>query len=195
MTCIAAIISNDVITIASDMLVTWDYSVNNYTDKIFRKGNGYVVGCSGGVRVSQLMQYEVTFPVIPKNVKDLKEFIVKKVVPNIRKVMRKELAKKNMDESDLNSAFLIGVKGGLFIITEDYCVLEFDKFAAIGSGAIAALASLSTTEEVKKDFDVGIPDAQRLAYALNSAHEVENTVGEDNQVVAIFGLTRGDEED
>lgn len=193
MTCIAAIISNDVITIASDTLVTWDYSVNNYTDKIFRKGNSYVVGCSGGVRVSQLMQYEVTLPVIPKDVKDLKEFIVNKVVPNIRKVMRKELAKKNMDESDLGSAFLIGVKGGLFVITEDYCVLEFDKFAAIGSGASAALSSLSTTEEVMKDLDIGIPNAQRLTYALNSAHEVVNTVGEDNQVFAIFGLTRGDE--
>lgn len=179
MTCVAAVIENDKIYMVSDLLLTWDYSITKPEGKVFQKDNDYIVGCAGEIRTSQIMQYITKLPPLSDDIQDLKEFIITKVLKVIKKSFRKErVVNQNSNEDDLGGLFLIGIRNKLFIITSDYCVLEFSKYAAIGSGASLALSSLFTSEQLNERYNLNLSPNERLEYAIKSAHKFESTVGE-----------------
>lgn len=145
MTCLAAIIHNDLVYIGGDSAASVGDAIETRLNrKVFRNGD-YVVGFTGSFRVGQLLQY-ATLPAVEG---EAMAHIVNAVVPALQK-----LAGKETDE------LLIGTSGRLFKISSDYSVAEYASYAAAGQGEPYALGRLHGS--------LGAPE-QRVVAALAAA--------------------------
>src|SRR5690606_16010835 len=111
--------------------------------KVFRKGRQMIIGFSGSFRVGQLLRHSWKVPRRPSSVKDDMEFMVRYVVASIKKLLMAEGIDLEDYQRDLVSEIMIGYRGKLFVIHDDYHVSVLDSpFNAIGDGASYAKGAL-----------------------------------------------------
>lgn len=115
--------------------------------KIFKVGRKALIGVSGTVRTSQLIQHNLKLP--PRCNKDPMTYMVNDFVTALRNAVREggTLHKDNEVESLVGHSYmLIGYEGRIFEVSSFFSVTEIaDHHAAIGSGFEVALGSLQTT--------------------------------------------------
>jgi ATP-dependent protease HslVU (ClpYQ) peptidase subunit len=166
MTCIVAIAKDGVVHMGADSAgsdedtgVILPYVI----PKVFKR-NGYVIGYAGSFRFGKLLQYIFDLPTCPASVntsEKLDEFMNKIVMQSIKK-QAKEL---DLDKEEMDFDALIGLKGHIFEISNDWCAIEASMpYNVCGSGTKYALGSLHTTQ-VWKD------PVKRINVALAAAAE------------------------
>jgi len=156
--------------------------VTSKDEKVFTLNNGTVgLAYAGSCRVGQLLRYSLKVPNIPE--KRLPRWMSTVFVNTMKECLREGglLQKKAGADcmGDATSA-VVGLRGRLFVINEDFHVMEARKpFTASGSGADLALGSLFTTHKQK-----GKPRDKVLA-ALRAAEAFSSSVRRPFRVIKI----------
>ena len=117
--------------------------------KLWRQG-AFVFGSTGSPRESQIIEHATTLPKPPTDPDDVIPWLVVDVVNLIRSA-RKESGydEKEKTGTELGPILMMGLRGRLFVIYQDYQVDEFDDYAAVGCGTNCALGSLATTRGMR----------------------------------------------
>ena len=161
MTCIAAVVADGRVWMGGDSagVAGWDLTVRA-DRKVFRNGP-YVMGFTTSFRMGQLLQYGFE-PPVPSGGGDPLRFMATTFVDAVRTCLKAGGWAAKSNEREEGGTFLVGVRGRLFSIEEDYQVAESAAgFAAVGYGSQVAHGALFATE--------GRPAPDRVVLALVAA--------------------------
>lgn len=110
--------------------------------KVFRNGR-YLFGFTSSFRMGQLIRYSLN---LPEPEDDLNRFMVTKFIDGLRDCLKSGGYARKEEEQELGGTFLVGVRGRLFTIYDDYQVAKaLDGYAAVGCGNDIALGALYAT--------------------------------------------------
>lgn len=108
----------------------------------------WVFGYTTSYRMGQILQHAFTPPVIPHGA-DLHRFMCTTMVDAMRTTFKQAGWARTDSGVEETGQFLVGIRGRLFVIDEDYQVGETaDGYAAVGCGDDLALGSLHTTRHL-----------------------------------------------
>jgi len=134
MTCIVGIAKDGAVYLAADSLgadVT-TYAVEIRKEpKVFRHGE-FVIGYTSSFRMGDLLRYAFTPPPLTEH---LSKYMRTVFVDEVRKIFKDGgFAKKELDRES-GGEFIVGIRGRLFVIEDDYQVGELEGgWHAIGCG-------------------------------------------------------------
>lgn len=137
-----------------------------------KDGNIWLFGFEGSFRLGQLIKHELELPRLTKEQEgDIEKFLVVSFIQALRQCLRGGgLLREETSGVEHGGCFIVGLKGMLFIIQEDFHVAQYDHtYAAIGCGEDFAKGSLFSTQS---DPDV----EKRILIALEAAQEHSNGV-------------------
>jgi ATP-dependent protease HslVU (ClpYQ) peptidase subunit len=110
--------------------------------KVFRK-NRYLFGFTTSFRMGQLIRYSLT---LPKPTGDLDRFMATTFIDAVRDCLKAGGWAAKENDREEGGTFLVGVRGQLFAVHDDYQVAKAaDGFAAVGCGDQIALGALYAT--------------------------------------------------
>jgi ATP-dependent protease HslVU (ClpYQ) peptidase subunit len=171
MTCIVAVKHDQNIFMGGDRCLS-DYESSFYmptTDpKIFKKDN-MIIGYAGSVRMGKVIKYDFEPP--KSNTRDLDKYMNIDFISALRECLEKNNLKLDTSSPERNdmSELIIGIKGRIFIVEDDWQVTEYiHDYLAIGSGSPYALGSLYSTTD--------LPPNERVQKALEAADQFSITV-------------------
>ena len=157
MTCIVGLKHKQKIYIGGDSCTTAGYETRASSQKkVFRIGsadNGILVGYCGSARMGQIIRYGVRPPKIKG---DVEKYLFRKFIPALRKTLGEQgwlKQENNTDAINDDGRFMVGLKGEIFCIYEDFQVHSVeDNIHSIGSGRNYALGvMLALSNEPPKD--------------------------------------------
>ena len=127
--------------------------------KVFCVGE-FIIGYAGSFRMGQILQYHLSVPQQQDGVSD-ERYMVTEVVEAVRQCL-KDKGYTKIDSNRESGAFvLIGYRGQLYQIEDDFQVNTFhDDMAALGAGAefalgaLAALSDLKPTKRIKRALEI-----------------------------------------
>jgi ATP-dependent protease HslVU (ClpYQ) peptidase subunit len=168
MTCIAAVTDGSTVWMGGDSAgsSSWDI-VTRKDPKVFRNGE-MLIGFTTSFRMGQLLAHRFTPPTLREG-QDVYAFMVTDFVDAVRQCLKDGgFAKKDGDREE-GGTFLVGFRGRLFEVSDDYQVGEAaDTYAAVGCGHAYAKGSLFATEARNP--------ADRIRSALAAAERHSNGV-------------------
>ncbi|MFI5938311.1 hypothetical protein [Actinoplanes sp. NPDC051494] len=110
--------------------------------KVFRKDR-YLFGFTSSFRMGQLLRYSLA---LPAPAGDLDAFMSTTFVDALRECLKAGGWATKDNEREEGGTFLVGVKGKLFTLYDDYQVAQAaDSYAAVGCGDQIALGALYAT--------------------------------------------------
>lgn len=128
--------------------------------KVFRK-RGYLFGFTTSFRMGQLIRYSLN---LPKPKGDLDAFMATRFIDALRGCLKAGGWARKDAEREEGGTFLVGVRGQLFTVYDDYQVAKAaDGFAAVGCGDQVALGALYATA------GTGLKPRRRVRIALAAA--------------------------
>ena len=148
MTCIAAIAHKGKVWMCGDSAGSdASLSIQTRTDpKVFEKGE-FLIGIAGSFRMGNLLRFKF-HPPAPVEGEEEFEFICTSFLDAVRLCfIENGYAQKENNVEVIDGLFLVGWRGCIYCIYEDYQVATVaDDYAAIGSGQDIALGSLYSTK-------------------------------------------------
>lgn len=170
MTCIAAAIDPDgSIVMGADSVSLQGGCVRiDRRSKVFRVGP-FLFGTAGAQRVGQIFEYTFEPPDISG---DLDAYMVKELVPALRKHMDQEGAeiKRDSQRTQFDGQCLIGIGGRLFEVDSGYAIISpRTPFYAIGCASQEAMAAMYTARELVE----GISAKRIVEAGLKAAAEYD----------------------
>lgn len=152
MTCIVGVNHDGKVYLGGDSAAVSEvYDITIRVDpKVFIVNNDMAIGYTGSFRMGQLLRY-IT---LPKHLEgmDCFQYMVTAIIPFIRKTFTDGGYNMKVDGRDEGGFFLIGYRGHLYKIDEDYQVGEgTDEYAAVGWGRPYALGSLWHTKSLSPE--------------------------------------------
>jgi ATP-dependent protease HslVU (ClpYQ) peptidase subunit len=181
MTCIVGVEHNNKVFIGGDLQGSgWNHKIVHTQPKVFNK-RGVIFGYTTSYRFGQILEHNLTDPVVPENPDEIYRWLVTAVVPDIRNIL-KENGYGGTTEKGGNA--LIGVRGQLWEIQDDFSVLRsVNGYAAVGSGQEYANASLSTAFKIIRN-----PSQEEcmkiMKLAIYTAGKFCPTVGQDSVIIS-----------
>lgn len=142
MTCIVGVIENGKVFIGADSagVSGWDI-VTRKDAKVFQRGE-FLIGYTSSFRMGQLLRYRLNVPVQPEEM-DVFEYMVTLFVDAARQCLKDGGFASRQNETESGGTFLVGYRGRLFNIENDYQVGELTTpFNAVGCGKFYALAAM-----------------------------------------------------
>lgn len=161
MTAIVGLAQSGAVYIGGDSAGVSGMSLTVRADaKVFRK-NRYLFGFTTSFRMGQLIRYSLT---LPKPTGDLDAFMATTFIDAVRECLKAGGWASKENDREEGGTFLVGVRGQLFAVYEDYQVAKAaDGFAAVGCGDQIALGALFATA------DTGLGPRRRVKKALGAA--------------------------
>lgn len=144
MTCIVGLEHDGLVTIGGDSAAVEDTRLTRYIEpKVFILGP-YLIGYCDSFRMGQLLQYRLK---VPKQTEaDDMAHMATTFIDACRKTFHQGGFAKTSDGEDAGGVFLVGYRGALYCIDEDYHVgRSMLGYEAIGCGDHLALGSLAST--------------------------------------------------
>jgi len=177
MTCIVGLVKDGEVFIGGDSAGVGGLSLAKRQDKKVFKNGEFIFGFTSSFRMGQLLRYSLT---PPKNLeeKDVYQFMVVEFVNAIRECLKNGGFARKDNETESGGTFLVGYKGRLFKIMDDYQVGEvFDNFTACGCGEDIALGSMFSSKSLGEE--------ERILLALKAASNYSAGVAEPFYVESI----------
>lgn len=173
MTCIAAVVKDGHVWMAGDMLGSNGFTKKVYPDsKVFVNGD-FIIGYTSSFRMGQILQYNWTQPPRMEDLSD-REYLQVDVVESFRSCLN-DLGFGEMREGEHQGGnFLIGYKGVIYEMQNNFSILKNDSFCSIGSGQYHAESALSVLTE-DEDFE----PFYVLGKAIKTASEFVTSVSEE----------------
>jgi ATP-dependent protease HslVU (ClpYQ) peptidase subunit len=165
MTCIVGLVDKGKVYIGGDSAGvggSGQYSLKVRNDrKVFRNGD-FVMGFTSSFRMGQLLAFAMS-PPKPREGDDLMAFMVRDFIGCARQTLKDGGFAKAVNSEESAGTFLVGFRGRLFHITDDYQVGESSQpYDACGCGDQLALGSLFSTPNI-------IDPRERVLEALAAA--------------------------
>jgi ATP-dependent protease HslVU (ClpYQ) peptidase subunit len=167
MTCIVALEHEGTVWVGGDSAGIDGLSICNRADeKVFINEN-LIMGFCGSFRIGQLLRYSLEVPEQSVKQTDDMEYLVNDFVDAVRELLNeKGAAKKENELEEHESSFIVGFKGKIYVVEEDYQVgRPRENYAAVGCGAQIALGALYATR------NSNMQPQDRLRVALEAAAE------------------------
>jgi ATP-dependent protease HslVU (ClpYQ) peptidase subunit len=151
MTCISAVVKDGKVYMGGDSggVDTDGGTIALFNDKKVFIRKGYLIGYAGSYTFGKFLQHVFDLPDLPPGItsqESIEKFVNGVLMPSLRK------QSKSMDltTEELDFECLIGVKGHLFLVSNDWVALEpTSDFMSVGSGQYVAIGSLHTTQTWK----------------------------------------------
>lgn len=162
MTAIVGLVHDGKVLIGADSGGVGGWTLNIRKDaKVFANGP-YIFGFTTSFRMGQLLRWSFKPPAPGKG--SLERFMCTTWVDAARKALSDGGWAKREAEREVGGELLVGVRGRLFYIAEDWQVGEHvDGYAAVGSGEQLSLGALAATEHL------GLDPEKRVLSALEAA--------------------------
>lgn len=178
MTCIVGYVEKGKVYIGGDNLASnrLGYKQTRIDEKIFKTKN-MLFGFTTSYRMGQLLQYSFTPPVHKKGESDMK-YLVNTFIPKLLEAYRKFAF--IAEDANRGGQFLLGYKGHLYHIQDDFQVAESSLFYdSCGSGEHYAMGALHALSEYE------MTPEERVLKALSSATQHCTTVAPPYKVMSI----------
>ena len=184
MTCIVAAVEKDgTIYMGGDTAgVTYSYGmISQVEPKVFQRGE-YVMGYTSSFRMGQILEHKFNPPSIPKHLEtSLTCFMVNNFVDALRACFKEAGWSQIKDNREQGGTFLVGCRGNVFIIEEEFNVLRMTgDISAVGCGGDFALGALHATEG-QNAYDrvlIALEAAQRLSAGVRAPFHIITSKGE-----------------
>jgi ATP-dependent protease HslVU (ClpYQ) peptidase subunit len=178
MTCIVGLRTSNITILSADSMGSGELVSERYTtEKIFKlvdsRNTTMLVGFQGSYRIGDIIKYCLDIPDIPK--RNINKYMVREFIPSLITALDEGGCLLQQEDKGIKGGeCIIGVRDKLFLIQDDFSVLEPQaKFTSIGSGFTYALGSLHTTTNMI------LSPQHRVELALNAASIYSPTVGGD----------------
>ena len=183
MTCIVGLIDKGTVYMGADSAGMYeDLTLITYTEpKIFRLANGMLLGTAGDARPLQVIEHMADIPVQRDGDDDL-SYLVNGFVEAIRvALVDAGAATEKWGYQTSPISFLLGYRGALYDVAEDFSVAQFPGYMAAGHGRLIALGSLFTTGRHAKK----LTPRKRIITALEAAAQYDASVRGPFQVESV----------
>jgi len=142
MTCIVGLVDNNKVYIGGDSAGVSGHDITIRRDeKVFANGH-FLMGFTTSFRMGQLLRYELKVPEQPEDMDDFK-YMVTIFIKAVRECLGEGGFLKKNNEVESGGSFLVGYKGRLYEIDDDYQVgSAVDNVLAVGCGAKVALGAM-----------------------------------------------------
>ena len=169
MTAIAAIAQDGKVWIGADSAGVGTYTLQIRKDeKVFIKDNIFVIGCTSSFRMMQLLRWSLKIPRQSRNISD-EEFMMTTFIEAVRSCFKNSGFAKITESQENGGTFIVGYKGNIYEIHDDFQVAMFHKnYAAVGCGLDLCLGSFFSTE--------GVLPEERIRLALSCAETFSTSV-------------------
>ena len=145
MTCIIGLVENGKVYMGGDSILSDGYDCNLARRPKICINGSFLLGSTGSIRMAQLLQYDLTIP--DQKEEDDMTFMVRTVVAALREKFKSAGFAKVENSQETGGEFLVGYKGNLYRIQNDFSVLQYQRnFDACGSGEDRALAAMLAFE-------------------------------------------------
>lgn len=162
MTCIVGIANGTTVFLGGDSASVGGLDISRTLHpKVFKNGP-YVIGYTTSFRMGQLLEFAKLPQPNKEDKENLYRFMITKFVPAIRALFKEGGYLKTKDSQEAGGTFLVGIKGELFIVDDDFQVQQKpEHFYACGCGEPYALGAMFASPD--------LPPKERLALALEAA--------------------------
>ena len=161
MTCIAAVIQSGAVWMAADSAGVGGYSLHVRRDPKIYRVKDFLFGFTSSFRMGQILGYSFQPPEMTVN-QTIDEYMATSFINSLRQALKDGGFAKIKDGEDQGGTFLVGFRGRIFTIYDDFQVGEnLHPIAAVGCGFDLALGSLFSTPDK--------PARERLETALKAA--------------------------
>ena len=171
MTCIVGIVENGKIFIGGDSAGVAGHSLQIRADeKVFKK-DGTLFGFTTSFRMGQIIRYCLKIPEQPNSQNDY-QYLCSYFIDELIKCFSDKGFLQKKDEVKSGGAFLLGYKGNLYQVENDFQVGKVtDSFSACGCGQDIALGALYElkNQDVKGKKSMAPSPKEKLIRALKAA--------------------------
>ena len=174
MTCIVGYVDKleNKVYIGGDSAGVGGYNLTVRSDeKVFKNGD-YLMGFTSSFRMGQLLRYAFTPPVLEEG-ENINKFMCTKFIDAVRQCLKDGGYASKDKEEESGGTFLVGYKGRLFEIENDYQVaIHADGYATVGcgdqiaNGALYAVDNYSITTTSK--LTIALEAAERFSAGVRS---------------------------
>lgn len=142
MTCIIGFVKKGTVYMGADSAGASGWNIKIRKDpKIFKKGK-FIIGYTTSFRMGQLIRFKMKIPRQPKGIAEY-EYMCTLFVDSLRDCFKKGGYVKIENNVEKGGDFLVGYKGKLYHVSEDFQVGEVAyPFNAVGCGSEYALGAL-----------------------------------------------------
>jgi len=173
MTCIIALPDSGKVWMGSDSAVLSGWSIRQMAaTKVFRNGP-FLLGCTGSIRMAQLLRFDLTIPEHVDGVKD-HAYLVATFIPAVRTCLKEGGFTKVEDNREEGGFFLAGYRSQAYHIHDDFQVTAYNDrggLAAIGCGREYALGAMAALDD-----ECDLPPKERILEALHIAGQFSSGV-------------------
>jgi hypothetical protein len=142
MTCIVGLVQNGRVFIGGDSAGLYDWDLVVRSDKKVCVNDGFAMGFTSSFRMGQLLAYALKPPQLKPGA-DIMRFMVTEFIDSVRECLKNGGWARRDNDVENGGHFLVGYKGRLFHVNNDYQVGESAcGFHAVGCGATAAIGAL-----------------------------------------------------
>ena len=171
MTCIVAMVFNNEVFMAGDLMGSNGFTKKVYPDsKVFKNGD-FVIGYTDSFRMGQILQYNWVQPPRIEGLTD-RQFLQVDVIESMREAFNVYGYGSKEGREDIGGNFIIGYKGAIYEMQPNFSILKHEDFAAVGSGQYHAEASLALLSE-----EVATPEECVLALGKSIENAARFTTG------------------
>jgi ATP-dependent protease HslVU (ClpYQ) peptidase subunit len=184
MTCVVGVRTTKGVLLAGDQQMSWENGNRMSRDaKTLQLSDLLAIAYCGSGRLGQLLQYHLDELDDPPLGRDEQRWAVRDFVPFLRDVTEGAghlHIHRNVEHLG-ESAFLLAVRGRLFMVEDDFSVVEHRyAFDALGSGMETAIGAMHTAAKPATYKPYTEARAQKIAEAgVMAATEYTNFVGGD----------------
>ena len=163
MTCIAGLVYDNEVWMGGDSagVSGWNSRIRKDT-KVFKVNGRFLIGYTSSFRMGQLLRFGFNPPEQKPKISDY-EYMCTDFIDAVRKRLKDGGFMKVKDNEEEGGQFLVGYKGKLYFVNEDFQVGEcIEGYDSVGCGYYYALGSLFTTTDIDNP-------QQRIQQALETA--------------------------
>ena len=142
-TCIVGLVEHGGVYIGRDSSAVSGWDLMPRKDrKVFRLGSEFLFGFTSSFRMGQLLRDAFVAPAMSAS-EPVEHYMTTVFVDAVRECLKTGGFAQKKDEQESAGTFLVGVRGRLFRVADDYQTGEtLDGYDAIGSGGPVALGAL-----------------------------------------------------
>lgn len=171
MTCIVGMVEDGTMYLAGDSCGSNGHNVRIYSNpKVFKKDR-FIMGYTSSFRMGQVLEHVFIPPQYNDSYSCVYEYMVQSFIPALINCFDASGFCKNTSGVKSGGCFIVGFRGELFTIEDDFQVACYSdsygtSYHAIGSGAETALGALYALRDVK------CKPSDRLKCALDITSEL-----------------------
>jgi ATP-dependent protease HslVU (ClpYQ) peptidase subunit len=182
MTCIVGFVEGGGVWIGGDSAGVSGLSLTVRADQKVFRNDGMLFGFTSSFRMGQLLRYALKVPDHDPRV-DVEKYMATYFIDAVRECLKTHGFASKDKETEQGGTFLVGFKGRLFAIHDDYQVASTaDGYDAVGSGCAIACGALFASKSVagRARAELALTAAERHSAGVRGPFHIDVLEGDDS---------------